>query len=190
MRRSGVLAHAVVCSMLALALAGCGSSNPKPASPASEPVPSSVTPTASASPVAPTLPAEAKGTSAAAAKAFVRHFVETLNYSETSGDTTALRTLYSRECAFCEGISDGLDRIKLHGGAIKTTGWTVLGLDMSNPSAGRPIQVVATVRVAPQTVIMKRGAKAEHFGGQTHGVRRFLLRERDGMWLITDLREA
>ena len=76
MRRRTVLAGAV--TPLVLVLAGCGSDNPKPAPPET----SSASPSASPSVVAPTMPAEAKGTGPEAAKAFVRHYIASLNYAE------------------------------------------------------------------------------------------------------------
>ena len=72
MRRRTVLAGAV--TPLVLLLASCGSDNPKPSPPAS----STASPSASASVVAPTMPAEAKGTGPEAAKAFVRHYLRRL----------------------------------------------------------------------------------------------------------------
>jgi hypothetical protein len=177
MRRRTVLAGAV--APLVLVLAGCGSDNPKPAPPET----SSASPSASPSVVAPTMPAEAKGTGPEAAKAFVRHFIATLNYAQTTGDTSTLRQLYGALCSFCEGVSDGLDRVQSHGGSIKTDGWSVRRLRASQGGT----TVIALVRVAPQVVVMRQGGKPERFDGQEHGRRKFDLQASHGQWTVTNL---
>ena len=179
MRRRTVLAGVVI--PLVLALDGCGSDNPKPAPPET----SSASPSASSSVVAPTMPAEAKGTGPEAAKAFVKHFVATLNYAQKTGDTSTLRRLYGAPCSFCEGISDGLDRVHSHGGSIKTDGWTLRRLKATDAGA----TVIAFVRVAPQIVVMHKGGKPERFAGQKHGRRKFDLQATDGQWTVTNLRD-
>jgi hypothetical protein len=62
---------------------------------------------ASPSPAAtpPTLPAAAEGTSPRAAKAFVRHWVATMNYATATGDTAPLLELSSESCASCESAA-------------------------------------------------------------------------------------
>lgn len=179
MRRRTVLAGAV--TALVLVLTGCGSDNPKPSRPAS----SSASPSASPSAVAPTMPAEAKGTGPEAAKAFVKHYIATLNYAAVSGDTTGLRRLYSRSCTFCEGISDGFDRVHVNGGSIKTNGWRVRHLDAGAGSSA--IKVLASVNVTPQVVLLKAGTKPKKFDGIPNAKRRFSLSASGGSWSLTNL---
>ena len=79
----GVVASVAV---LTASLVGCTSN----AEPSTLPTPTlSASPSASPSPSAtpPTMPAEAEGTSPRAAKAFVRYWVDALNYATTTGDT-------------------------------------------------------------------------------------------------------
>ncbi len=88
--RAGLAAR--VClgvTLSAAVLAGC-QSNPKPP-PLDDAAASSPPPTASTTKPAPTLPAEAKGTSEAAAKAFVRHYIALINYAMATGDAECTR---------------------------------------------------------------------------------------------------
>ena len=65
-------------------VSGCTSSaEPSPL----PPTPSSSSAAPSPSPTPPSLPPEAEGTSPKAAKAFVRHWVDTINYAMSTGDT-------------------------------------------------------------------------------------------------------
>ncbi len=183
MRRRMVLVNAATSCALVISLASCGSANPKPAPAPTVSVSSSAPPPGE---VAPTMPAEAKGTSEAAAKAFVRHFVETLNYAGDTGETSVLRRLYSQSCLFCEGIADGLDRVKRNGGTYRSAGWTIKNLSPYPAGEGR-LQILAIVRVAPQVVVVKQGASPRGFKGDANGRRRFTLKSDAGNWIVADL---
>ena len=106
---------------LAVVAGGCQSS--------AEPPPMTGTPTPSVSPsptpTAPTLPAEARGTSTASAKAFVRHWIDVLNYAMRTGDTTGLDSLSAADCESCLALIRNIEKPYAAGGYIKTRGWVL-----------------------------------------------------------------
>ena len=120
-RRRRALAAALALA-LAATLSGC-QSNPEP--PPLDHAATSASPAPSPTLNAPTLPPEARGTSKAAAKAFVRHWIEVLNYAGPTGDTAALRQLSDEDCAACRAIADFIEQIYGGGGQIRGEGWDV-----------------------------------------------------------------
>ena len=87
--RYGKLVGAFLLVTVLGGLAGC-QGNPEPAplpSPTTSPSPSPSPSVASAPPV---LPNEARGTSAASARAFVRHYVDLVNHAMATGDVEGL----------------------------------------------------------------------------------------------------
>lgn len=92
-----------------LLVAGCTDDDPKPKfEPPSSEAPPSATPSATAGSVAPTLPASAKGTDAAAAEAFVAFYWDTVNYAQMTGDVAPLKALAHR----CNGCDSGVEFIE------------------------------------------------------------------------------
>jgi hypothetical protein len=131
----------------ALALAGC-QANPAPpplASASTSPKPSPSPATA-----APTLPAEAQGTSKAAAKAFVRHWIDVLNYAMSTGDTAGLVELADRSCSTCEAIADRIEDVYAGGGHLEGTGWRIRTLSYLEGENSKSPLVSAGIEIAPQ----------------------------------------
>ncbi len=80
-----------------LLLGGCGEESPKP-----KPLPKpSESPSASASPTPPAMPAAAKNQSKAGAIAFARHYVDVINYAQSTGDLEALQAVEDKACKSC-----------------------------------------------------------------------------------------
>ena len=115
---------AAVAGAVVLIASGCTSDEaPEPA-----PLPTesaSPSDTGSPSPTAPTLPAEAEGTSPAAAKAFVRHYFDSVNYAAATGDTDGLRALGASRCVSCDAIAENIEEVYSEGGVIRSGGWKV-----------------------------------------------------------------
>lgn len=167
---------------LVVALAGCGSNNPKPA-----PAP---TKSASASPspsreVAPTMPPEAKGTDEAAAKAYVRHFIEVINYAGPSGDTHALRQLY-RGCIECLAISDLIDKTYSAQGHISGGSWRIRSME-SMSLGTKKLRVLARVRVDSQKILRKTSARPDVYSADPDATKSFILAQRGSHWIVIDL---
>lgn len=119
------LALAVV---LGVTLSACTeTAEPKPlASPAataSSTAPTSPAPPAPPStPTPPTMPPEARGTSAASAKAFVRFYVEMINFATSSGDIEALRALDDGSCRSCAAVAKRINDVYDSGGEDRECG--------------------------------------------------------------------
>lgn len=122
-------ARAVLTALLvvsALSLAGCSGDEPEPrfAPPSSE-APGSPSTTATSGPAEPQLPEAAKGTDAAAAEAFVKHYWSMVNYAQATGDVDGLRALGLR-CVTCDRGIDSIVEVYEAGGSIRGGVGTVL----------------------------------------------------------------
>jgi len=102
-----------------------------PASPTPTPsttsTPSPTEPSGSDSPdpVEPSLPAAAEGDSVRSAKAFVRHYIELLNYAMTTGDTDAFRAAATDGCGGCQDYVDLFGSTYDEGGFYRSRGWSL-----------------------------------------------------------------
>lgn len=172
--------------VVALLLAAC-QGNPEP--PPLDGTPTSPSPSRTTSPTvaAPSLPPEAEGTSPTAAKAFVRHWIEVLNYAGPAGDAQALRRLSARQCAACSAIIQLIENVESHEGEISGDGWRLLQLKVvSSGGASGEVIIDATVDVEPQEIRPSINAEAETFpGGQR--LKTFWVRPRNGSWVVTRL---
>lgn len=125
-----------------LMLSGCGG-DPPPAAPG-RPSPS---PTAAAVPV---MPEKATEDSKAGAIAFVQHYVQLLNYAQSTGDTVPLIAISGSGCKSCTRVRGAIDEIYASGGRIKggnleleidlafakpdIDGWSIFGVVRFEPS--------------------------------------------------------
>lgn len=120
---------AATLTVAACVVSGCTdpASKPKPLpSPyASDSASASASASASPTDPAPTLPPAANGTSDAAAKAFARHYIDLVNYSARTGETTSLESLGSPSCRSCDAIASNVKRVYGSGGRIESSGWMV-----------------------------------------------------------------
>ncbi len=156
--------HRVAVTVVALsALVACSSEEPIAPAPLDSTSPeatASATPTEPAGP--PPMPDEARGTGRKAAVAFVRHWIELLNYSTSSGDTDDLAAM-SSECTSCMAITDFISDVYNEGGSIRSDGWIVEDAWIASWDRRRT-QVVAQVESTGQVVVRADGDR-ERFGG-------------------------
>lgn len=119
-------------------------------------------------PVEPTLPAEAEGTDAAAAEAFVRYFWEVVNFAQRSGEVSALRALASSSCQACTGGADWIERVYASGGRIEGGEYKVTRARVKVLGAGdlRLYEVQAWVTTTDQRVV-EAGEFNESFPGES-----------------------
>jgi hypothetical protein len=180
-RRSAALLTAVAVG--ALALGGC-QTNPAP--PPLESTSTSPTPSPSPTITAPTLPAEAQGTSEAAARAFVRHWIDVLNYAGPAGDHDAIREISDRSCTACTAIADFIEQVSTRGGQIDGKGWAVRDVKVVSldPGKSATIDVVAWVNV--QHVRTSAESEVQRFPGGRR-LKTFWLAEGDAAWAVTRL---
>jgi hypothetical protein len=158
-----VASAGLLIGMAAMA-AGCTPS----AEPSPLPTPTvSAAPSPSATPseTPPTMPSAAHGTSPKAAKAFVRHYFDLINYAARTGDTKELRRLGTHDCVSCEAIASNIEKIYDAGGHIKSDGWkvTVVSPVPAQPRRS-PILDVGIIQ-SPESVVERAGAAAKSFPG-------------------------
>lgn len=158
--------HFLAASTLA-ATAACsgGAAAPEPL----ETTPAGATETPSATATAtpdgpPELPEAAQGTGRKAAVAFVRHWIDTLNYSSLNGDTTVLHELSAGDCSACRSAADSIERVFDGDGEIRGHHWNVADAWVGNARRGL-IQVVAVVEIAPTKVRLRPDARWQRFEG-------------------------
>jgi hypothetical protein len=180
-RRSAALLTAVAVG--ALALGGC-QTNPAP--PPLERT--SISPTLSPSPTiaAPTLPAEAQGTSEAAAKAFVRHYFDALNHAMNTGEVEHLRGLGAENCASCATIAGNIDATYAAGGKISSRGWSLRSVTVV---PGQPSQAPILdlgVMLTRERVVERAGAEPRTFEGGKQPMTIHLVRQ-DNEWRVSRL---
>ncbi|WP_296607448.1 DUF6318 family protein [Nocardioides sp.] len=104
-----------------LALGACSGDDPEPkvADPSpSATLPSSPSTTPVSGPVEPTMPAEARGTDAAAAEAFVKFYWEMVNYAQATGDVEGVRDL-APQCGTCDAAINYIVDVYDRGGRIE-----------------------------------------------------------------------
>lgn len=169
---------------LGVALLGGCQSNPEP--PPIEAAPSSLPPSPSPSETAPTLPAEAKGASEAAAKAFVRYYFATLNHAMISGDTEHFRELSTSECESCSAIARNIDGTYAAGGRIESKGWLVRSVSLvpGQPKAS-PI-VDLGIFMSEERVTERAGSSPKSFEGGKQPMTMYLIRAND-QWRVSRL---
>jgi hypothetical protein len=144
------VARRVGLALAAVVLAGCqGSAEPPPL----EESAASETPSPSESPVtsAPTLPAEAEGTSPEAAEAFVRHYVELVNYAMATGDTAPLAEQSHETCNTCTAIQNRVNEVYTAGGQLDGDGWTVRTVTHVPSGNIEALLVAVGIDIAPQS---------------------------------------
>ena len=107
----------IVATMFSSALALVGCSDPEPIEPNG--------PSTSATPtqVAPTLPEAAKEDSEEGAVAFVKHYIELLNYAANTGDVKPLRNASDPDCEGCSSYIEHYETTYENGGYFKDSGW-------------------------------------------------------------------
>jgi hypothetical protein len=185
-RRSNGTAVLAAGAAAALLLAGC-QSNPAPPPLDTAPSPTASSPAPSPSATPPAMPAEATGTSPAAAKAFVRHWVEILNYSGPALDHQAIRSVSSADCAACSAIAGLIEDVERDGGTIRGRGWKVQRMNVvSADDQTHSVVVDAQVIVSKQRIRPAGQASWEQFGGGRRLKTFWLKREKSG-WLVERL---
>ncbi len=181
------LGRAVVLAVaLALALGACSADNPAPKPLASSTPTASPTATASATPSGPPpLPAAARGTSRAAAVAFVRHWIDTLNYSAATLDTRALAAMSSTDCESCQSVIQNLGKLRRSGGSMTGFNWRLIEPQVVDPTR-RAMKVQGALQSTPHRVRSKAGARPTRFAG-TSSFLTFSLVQSDGRWRVAQI---
>lgn len=181
-RRSLVVVATV--GLIGFGSAGC-TSDADPPEPAPLPT-ASPSPTLSSSATAPTLPPEAEGTSAKAAKAFARFWIAAMNHAATTGETSPAKAIAASTCDSCTAMTDKIDKVYEAGGSFEGDGWTVRNLryEPFQPER-RPILTVG-ISVARQKLTEAAGAEPTTFPPGRNQLTMRLEWRRDH-WLLNQL---
>jgi hypothetical protein len=127
------------------------------------------------------MPAIARQDSAAGAEAFARYWLTTLDYATTSGDTTLLRQLAN--CAGCNALADGIDRLRAEGGRTLRGKATVSKSSTVRHVPGKAALVDLTY--SREARVVERSGRRQEIGPEKD-VRLLITLRRDRSWLITN----
>lgn len=191
-RLSATWIAAVLATAVVSACSSAPEPKPLPDPPPSSSAPSSPSASASSSPEqtsAPTLPPEAKGTSAKAAKAFVRYYVQLINFATVTGSTQGLQSASGAGCKSCSDVVDRINSVYGAGGRIQSDGWRINSIKIvPGQPRSRPVIDVGII-LSPQDVVKHNGAKAVHFkGGRLPAT--FRLRRVQNSWMVSSVGRA
>jgi uncharacterized protein DUF6318 len=132
------------------------------------------------------MPAGAKGTSAASAKAFAKYYVELINHASMSGETVDLRAASTKKCSACEAIANEVERQYKNGGHLEGGSWTP-GLASVGLSSRKTSALVSfPVRIAKQIEYAPTGKPAKTIPSATGTLDLRLIRL-SGAWLVDRL---
>lgn len=160
-------APAALTGLLAAALTSAALSGCSPDSAATAPPVEAMSTTTAATPSEspsgpPPMPDEARGTSRKAAVAFVRHWVDTLNYSADTLDSAPLRELSSAQCDACTKMTRLMQRLERKGGRVTGQQWTIGEIEALK-GASTIVQVQALVTFAASELIAEEGREAKPY---------------------------
>lgn len=158
----GRLTLAAVIGALGFGVAGCGGS----AEPQPLPRPTaSTSPSPSATP--PVMPAAAKEKSKAGAIAFARHYVDLINFAQSTGHVAELRAVEDAGCKSCQRADAYLEGLYKSGGSIRGGEFKIKSVSSVKNPETRGWLVELGVEFGPQVVDHPEPEKDEHpKGGQ------------------------
>ncbi|MDQ3166144.1 MAG: DUF6318 family protein [Actinomycetota bacterium] len=133
-------------------------------------------------PIEPVLPAGAEADSRAGAEAFVRYYIELLNYAGATGDTSSFLAA-ADACESCINLADNFQRTYARGGYYRTKGWRVQALFAT--AAGRGYTAVAQVAEAPIRWREAADAPLKHLPAGKVSLRLRLIRPHSA-WLVRE----
>jgi hypothetical protein len=136
--------------------------------------------------VAPTLPAEAKGASEAAAKAFVRHYVASVNYAMATGDTQGVARLAKSSCTTCTAVVERIHAVYQGGGRLKGAGWKILSLAHVSAGSHRTAFISVGIEISPQVAYAGESAPPSH-SPRSRGNLDFVLSWTVNRWVVERL---
>ncbi|WP_425475650.1 DUF6318 family protein [Nocardioides tweenelious] len=109
------------------------------------------------------MPAAAKARSDGGAEAFVRYWVAMVNFAQSTGETTSLKSLNEPACSGCRGLVKAIDSAYAEGGRIEGGAWSISNLRKLPLDYGAEWAAFSAARTQPQTVVSDQQTK--HFEG-------------------------
>lgn len=180
----GIVEGAAAGVAVLVLLTGCAADEPAPQpapSTATTPSPSSAT---SSPPVAvPQLPEAATVGDAAGAEAFVRHWVDVLNYAYQTGDTAPLDAITLPDCELCEGSAADIENVYRSGGLLEG-GVVTVDLVRSPPPDADGTVIVSTRYAQADLINVSEDGIRETLPGFPAENAGFVLDYVDGSWFV------
>jgi hypothetical protein len=188
--------RAFAAAALALCLsAGCSDDEPGPTPTTSSSSSDGMTasgspPTATiTTPTPPELPDAARAKTTAGAKAFVKYYVDVLNYGYRYQDESALRKISATACKICQSFRRNIHHLKQSGGRQIGGSWRVLALDkVASDETGKEI-LLATIHVARGKARLNKDDPYKPIHSST-SFYEFHVTWSTGLWLTVELRTA
>ena len=151
----------------------------------------SATPTESESPspTPPALPAEAEGMSPDAAKAFVAHWIDALNFASSTGDISTVQALSLPSCESCVASFARITEVYGAGGTIRSEGWQIRTAQLVPGQPSDQPMVDVGLRLTPQVVVESKGAEPQEFKGGRLPMT-FTLEWESGVWRVGRLERS
>lgn len=132
-------------------------------------------------PVEPALPAAARAPTRAGAEAFVRYYIDLLNYAGATGDTDAFEAA-AKGCDSCANLAQNFRDTYENGGYYKTRGWRVETL-FASVAGNLSSTAVAQVKETRITWRESEDARIRHLPADRVSLR-FSMSRSDGSWQI------
>jgi hypothetical protein len=108
------------------------------------------------------MPAAAKGDGRAAAKAFVRYYIDLINYAGRTGDVTDVTDLSTTQCTSCSSLAARISDTYASGGYFRGRGWLPISLlVVAQQPPDKPI-VQVVVKTSRQEWVKREGGPSEH----------------------------
>ena len=133
----------------------------------------------------PTLPPAARKDTLKGAEAFIRHYIELLNYASDTGDTKPLRSMSSAGCNGCYDYVDLYERIYSHGGYLRGGDWVPQKNALKQRFEGT-VRVVISVDAKPGQYRKRRSAPVKTHGTAQYSLT-FVAERRTGHWTVIGL---
>ncbi len=132
----------------------------------------------------PELPEVAKVYDQNGAEAFAEYFVEVLDYTWLSGDTSLLRSISAESCGWCLGMADRTDKYRSNGGWVEHVNNRVLHIEPAIESPLHPGLWDTILHVQDSDHNVYDGVTLKKYEG-AKGQFHLQMRQFDGMWKIT-----
>lgn len=125
------------------------------------------------------MPDAAKENTKAGAVAFVRHYVDLINYAQATGDVEPLAAAEDTGCASCAKGRETLSEIYRAGGSIEGGRLSFRPTSSSPNGRYKGWLITGVLRFAPETVTRRRGEGPEQLGGGSTPVNAFVTMSND-----------
>lgn len=132
-------------------------------------------------PTAPAMPEIAQDESAAGAEAFVRHYIDVLNYAAVTGETEELKQLAHDDCEGCRAYEKTFDEIYAADGFIRGAEWEITAVEQEQLETH--VDVFVNIDIAEGT-FKTTGDDSEERSGTDADLLRFSVQRADDSWNI------